>query len=108
MRESASTLVGGTQKPFEYDALKTERGRFDKDVSDAAEALGIKPTLEKDPSLFMPRTPDADAIRASQNYADKIAAGATDTQAMAELQKRTYPKSCTAFRDPGCVNSRAR
>lgn len=103
LRESASTLVGGTQKPFEYDALKTERGRFDKDVSDAAEALGIKPTLEKDPSLFMPRTPDADAIRASQNYADKIAAGATDTQAMAELQKELTPSLVQRFGIPAAL-----
>ena len=103
LRESASTLVGGTQKPFEYDALKTERGRFDKDVSDAAEALGIKPTLEKDPSLFMPRTPDADAIRASQNYADKIAAGATDKQAMAELQKELTPSVLQRFGVPAAL-----
>ena len=103
LRESASTLVGGTQKPFEYDALKTERGRFDKDVSDAAEALGIKPTLEKDPSLFMPRTPSDDAIRASQNYADKIAAGATDKQAMAELQKELTPSVLQRFGVPAAL-----
>ena len=74
-----------------------------KDVSDAAEALGIKPTLEKDPSLFMPRTPDADAIRASQNYADKIAAGATDTQAMAELQKELTPSLVQRFGIPAAL-----
>ena len=103
LRESASTLVGGVQKPFEYDALKTERGRFDKDVSDAAEALGIKPTLEKDTSLFMPRTPSADAIRASQNYADKIAAGATDTQALSELQKELTPSVLQRFGLPAAL-----
>ena len=103
LRESTSTLIGGTQKPFEYDALNTERGRFDKDVSDAAEALGIKPTLEKDTSLFMPRTPSADAIRASQNYADKIAAGATDTQALSELQKELTPSVLQRFGVPAAL-----
>ena len=103
LRESTSTLIGGTQKPFEYDALKTERGRFDKDVSDAAKALGIKPTLEKDTSLFFPGTPDADAIRASQNYADKIAAGATDAQALSELQKELTPSVLQRFGIPAAL-----
>ena len=103
LRESTSTLIGGTQKPFEYDALKTERGRFDKDVSDAAKALGIKPTLEKDTSLFFPGTPDADAIRASQNYADKIAAGASDTQALSELQKELTPSVLQRFGIPAAL-----
>ena len=56
LRESASTLVGGTQKPFQYDPLQTEAGRaqaFEAATSD--EGLGlVKPTLEKDTSLFMP------------------------------------------------------
>ena len=105
LRESASTLVGGTQKPFQYDPLQTEAGRaqaFEAATSD--EGLGlVKPTLEKDTSLFMPRTPDADAIRASQNYADKIAAGATDTQAMAELQKELTPSLVQRFGIPAAL-----
>ncbi len=105
LRESASTLVGGTQKPFQHDPLQTEAGRaqaFEAATSD--EGLGlVKPTLEKDTSLFMPRTPDADAIRASQNYADKIAAGATDTQAMAELQKELTPSLVQRFGIPAAL-----
>tara|TARA_B100001057_G_scaffold127157_1_gene126122 strand:+ start:6064 stop:7569 length:1506 start_codon:yes stop_codon:yes gene_type:complete len=105
LRESASTLVGGTQKPFEYDPLRTEAGRaqaFEAATSD--EGLGlVKPTLEKDSSLFLPRTPDANAIRASQNYADKIAAGASDTQALSELQKELNPSVLQRFGVPAAL-----
>ena len=105
LRESTSTLIGGTQKPFQYDPLRTEAGRaqaFEAATSD--EGLGlVRPTLEKDSSLFLPRTPDADAIRASQNYADKIAAGATDTQALSELQKELTPSVLQRFGVPAAL-----
>jgi len=105
LSESTSTLIGGTQKPFQYDPLRTEAGRaqaFEAATSD--EGLGlVRPTLEKDSSLFLPRTPDADAIRASQNYADKIAAGATDTQALSELQKELTPSVLQRFGVPAAL-----
>ena len=105
LSESTSTLIGGVQKPFEYDDSLTEAGRaqaFEAATSD--EGLGlVRPTLEKDSSLFLPRTPSADAIRASQNYADKIAAGATDTQALSELQKELTPSVLQRFGLPAAL-----
>tara|TARA_Y100001978_G_scaffold81397_1_gene72906 strand:+ start:12581 stop:14026 length:1446 start_codon:yes stop_codon:yes gene_type:complete len=103
LRESTSTLIGGTQKPFEYDPLQTEAGRaqaFEAATSD--EGLGL-PTLEKQTGYLLPETYDADAIRGSQNYADKIAAGATDKQAMAELQKELNPSVLQRFGVPAAL-----
>lgn len=103
LSESTSTLVGGVQKPFEYDDSLTEAGRNRIAVEEAIRMEQGLPTLKKDTSLLLPRTPSDDAIRASQNYADKIAAGATDKQAMAELQKELTPSVLQRFGVPAAL-----
>ena len=103
LRESASTLVGGVQKPFQYDDSLTEAGKNRIAVEEAIRMEQGLPTLEKQTSYLLPETYDADAIRGSQNYADKIAAGATDKQAMAELQKELNPSVLQRFGVPAAL-----
>lgn len=106
LRESASTLVGGTQKPFQYDPLNTEAGKqaeaFRKLTSD--EALGIRPILEKDQSLLAPRSYTDPEIRASQDFKDLISTGDyTRDEALAELKTKFNPSVLQRFGVPAAL-----
>jgi hypothetical protein len=106
LRESASTLVGGVQKPFQYDDSLTEAGQrreaFEKLTSD--EALGIKPILEKDQSLLAPRSYTDPEIRASQDFKDLISTGDyTRDEALAELKTKFNPSVLQRFGVPAAL-----
>jgi len=106
LRESASTLVGGVQKPFQYDDSLTEAGQrreaFEKLTSD--EALGIRPILEKDKSLLLPKSYTDAEIRSSQDFKDLITTGGrTRDEALAELKTKFNPSVLQRFGLPAAL-----
>ena len=106
LRESASTLVGGVQKPFQYDDSLTEAGQrreaFEKLTSD--EALGIRPILEKDKSLLLPKSYTDAEIRSSQDFKDLITTGGrTRDEALAELKTKFNPSVLQRFGVPAAL-----
>jgi len=106
LRESTSTLVGGVQKPFQYDDSLTEAGQrreaFEKLTSD--EALGIRPILEKDQSLLLPKSYTDPEIRASQDFKDLITTGGrTRDEALAELKTKFNPSVLQRFGVPAAL-----